>query len=755
MLTHIALACAMALSPSTQGTSRNSTPPASASRAASSSSRAPVRANIVSTISGVDRALFHIRTSDGHGSGFQYRTAGYVLTNRHVVSASPLGSTVTLRPVRTSKEGSVGLGDPIDGTVRFKHPELDVAVIEIPQSRTASCLLPITTEGGKHVARGLELYAHGFPGTTGQVVAPTISRGLLSAHYEDPVTGQTFYLTDTALSPGSSGGPVTDSRGAVVGIATAVSIVRDGAGNSWGYVLPIRAIEEALSCREGLVALPKPFSAAAHVKAISASTSADKAAVAYHTAIEDATKRCSSAAELGNAVEELLRAVRATKLKLPRTGYRTYNEATLGSATTLVSRMIELALSGEDNSVDTVMTRALRSGDMFEWSGEVLQRTFEPMSEQDRMAAVGELLAEHASGLSKSIKAADRNCADLLRAVDALQSDVPMDRRTIRTVSKSLATLLVTRMNLGMVDPDQIDPDDQDLPVAVRQRLRTCRATLQNAMDDWHALPADCKDVADAMLAEIVDGDGHSGGDAGGRARGGHGAGTAEGMAAALKLWTDAGFSVWGQVQKGTADGVSDAFTVDFDEAPAIVWCGVRSPNVRDFTLAVKDSDGDTVYQLGSITQRDVTWHGVELTSDGKVNMTFASDGPRDYPYEFVMVYRTSPLPQARAAFRQSWPQGLEVACQSLVLEAGQSDQYQFDARDWSSFGVLATDVRGNDIDIEVLDPSDLRVASDTLDDSTPIVRVEGTERGKYTIRYRNAGRSVAIVDSIIFGIRR
>jgi len=755
MLTHIALACALALSLAPQGASRNSTPPASAPRATSSTSRAPVRANVVSTIAGVDRALFHIRTSEGHGSGFQYRTAGYVLTNRHVVSSSPLGTTVTLRPVRTSQDGSVGLGDPIEGTVRFKHPELDVAVIEIPQSRTASCLLPINTEGGKHVARGLELYAHGFPGTTGPAVAPTISRGLLSAHYEDPVTGQTFYLTDTALSPGSSGGPVTDSRGAVVGIATAVSIVRDGAGNSWGYVLPIRAVEEALSCREGLAALPKPFSAAAHVRAISASTSADKAAVAYHTAIEDATKRCSSAAELGSAVEELLRAVRATKLKLPRTGYRTYNEATLSSATTLVSRMIELALSGEDNSVDTVMTRALRSGDMFEWSGEVLQRTFEPMSEQERMAAVGELLAEHASGLSKSIKAANRNCAELLKAVDAMKSDTPMDRRTIRTVAKSLATLLVTRMNMAMVDPNQLDPDDQDLPVAVRQRLRTCRTALQNAMDDWAALPEDCRGVADAMLAEIAAGEGDGRDAAGGAAGRDRGAGEAAGMESALTLWTGAGFSVWGKVQSDTAAGTSGGFTLDFDEAPAIVWCGVRSPNVRDFTLAVKDSDGDPVYQLGSIRQRDVTWHGVELVGDGKVNMTFASDGPRDYPYEFVMVYRTSPLPKARAAFRQSWPQGVEVACKSLVLDAGQSDEYRFDARDWSSFGVLATDVRGNDVDIEVLDPSDLSVASDTLDDSTPIVRVEGTERGKYTIRYRNAGRSVAIVDSIIFGIRR
>ncbi|MBU3728102.1 MAG: trypsin-like peptidase domain-containing protein [Phycisphaerales bacterium] len=750
MLTHLSLACALALSLAPQGTSRSSTPPASASRSSSSASGAPVRANVVSTVSGVDRALFHIRTSEGHGSGFQYRTAGYVLTNRHVVSSSPVGSKVTLRPVRTSQDGSVGLGDPIEGTVRFKHPELDVAVIEIPQSRTASCLLPIATEGGKHVARGLELYAHGFPGTTGPVVTPTISRGLLSAHYEDPLTGQTLYLTDTALSPGSSGGPVTDSRGAVVGIATAVSIVRDGAGNSWGYVLPIRAVEEALKCREGLAALPKPFSASRHVKAITGSASADKAVVAYRAGIEDAVKQCGSAAELGGAVQELLRALQSTRVTLPRTGYRTYNEATLGSATTLLTRTLELALSGEEGADETAMMMALRSTEMSEWAAGVLERTFSPMTDHDRASALGELLAEHASGLSASIKSADRKCADLLKAADAIESGRPADRSTLRTVSKSLATLLVTRMNLAMVDPDKIDADDRDLPLPVRQRLRTCRATLQNCMDEWSALPEDCRGVADAMLADLS-----PGGEEGNRADGAPARAASDGLTAALKMWTDAGFTVWGEVQSGRSDSRSDGFNISFDKAPAIAWCGVRSPKVTDFTHSVKDSDGDPLQQIGSIQQRDITWHGVELPGDGRVDMTFTSDGPLDYPYEFVVVYRASPYPAMRAAFRKSWPESLEVARQSLILAPGQSDEYRFEAHPWSSFGLMATDVRGSDIDIEVLDPDGRQVGADTEDESTAFVRVDNAERGSYTMRYRNAGRSVVIVDSIIFGVRR
>jgi hypothetical protein len=756
MLTHTLLACALALSLSTQGTPRSSTPTAPAPRSSSGPSSATVRASTVTTISGVDRALFHIRTSEGQGSGFQYRTAGYVLTNRHVVSASPVGSAVTLRPVRTSQDGSVGLGEPIEGTVRFKHPELDVAVIEIPPSRTASCLMPVSTEGGKHVARGVELYAHGFPSTTGPAVTPTISRGLLSAHYEDAVTGQTFYLTDTALSPGSSGGPVTDARGAVVGIATAVSIVRDGAGTSWGYVLPIRSVEQALKCQNGLAALPKPFSAAAHVKAIAASATADRAVAAYRKGIEDAVKQCASAVELGLAVEELAKALRSNKGTLPKERYKAYNDATLGAATALIGRLFEFGLAGEDESVQEVFARALHSGSVDEWALAVMTRTFEPMSEHDRMVAFAELLAEHAAGLSAMLKLADRDCTEIRKAMSAMESDTPSDRRTIRTLSKSLATLIVTRMNLSMIEPSQIDPDDRKLPLQVRQRLRTCRASLQNCVDEWSALSDECRRVADGMLEDFA-ATAQGGGRARGERAGGddvRGGGEDE-LSAVLPVWREAGFTVWGEVQRGRTEGTSHGFRVDFDESPAIVWCGVRSPMGKGFTLAVKDEDGNQVYQLGSIRQGDVIWHGVEITKDGSLSATFDSDGMRNYPYEFVLVHRESPLVKARPALRAVLPGSVEVACQSLILNPGASDEYKFDARKWSSFIVLATDVRGSDIDMEILDASGRQVAADTDEDSLPIVMVNGADRASYTVRYRNAGRETVILDSIVFGKAR
>lgn len=741
MTAQLIVACALALTPQSAG--RPSKPSAPATRPATPSSA-------VASVSGVDRALFYIRTDEGSGSGFQYRASGYVLTNRHVVHAAPVGSTVNLRPVRTSEDGSVGLGESIKGTVRFKHPELDVAVIEIPPSRETSCLMPVTTPGGKHVARGVELYAHGFPATTGPVVTPTISRGLLSAHYADPVTGQTLYLTDTALSPGSSGGPVTDSRGAVVGIATAVSIVQDGAGTSWGYVLPIRSIEDALKCREGFSALPRPFSIEPHVKAIAASTTADKAALAYKKAIEEASRQCASALELGRAFEELTASLQSSKGTLPKDKYKAFNEASLSAATTLLGRLFEFVLTGEDESVERVLSKAIESDAMQKWHDAVITRTFGPMSESDRLLAVAELLSEHASGLSALLKSAGRDCASLQSAVKALDSEGASTRSSVRALSKALASLIVTRANLAMVDPEIIDPDSPELPLPVRQRLRICRAALQNCADEWMGLPEDCRRVAEDLVEQLESPS------EGVQRRDPPNAGP-EGAAldSALELWTRAGFSVWGTVQRGRAEGASHGFSLDFDEAPAIAWVGVRSPSGSDFSVTVKDSRGATITEVGSIRQRDVTWSGVEILADSKISARFESKGVQDYPYEFVVVYRQSPLAQARLAIEAAVPGFREVGCKSLVLNPGETDEFAFDARQWSAFTLFATDVRGADIDIEVLDENKRRVAVDTENDSNPIVSVTDAGRGEYLLRFKNAGSSLAIVDSVIYGKRR
>lgn len=741
MTAQLVVACALALMPQSAGR---------ASKPASPATRPATAASAVASVSGVDRALFHIRTDDGSGSGFQYRTAGYVLTNRHVVHAAPVGATVNLRPVRTSEDGSVGLGEPITGTVRFKHPELDVAVIEIPPSRDTSCLMPITTAGGKHVARGVELYAHGFPATTGPVVTPTISRGLLSAHYADPVTGQTLYLTDTALSPGSSGGPVTDSRGAVVGIATAVSIVQDGAGTSWGYVLPIRSIEEALKCREGFSALPRPFSVAPHVKAIASSTTADRAAIAYRKAIEEASRQCASALELARAFEELTASLQSSKGTLPKDRYKAFNEASLSAATTLLGRLFEFGLTGEDESVERALSTAIESDALQKWHDAVITRTFGPMSERDRLVAVAELLSEHASGLSALLTSSGRDCAALQSAVSALDSDGASNRSSVRALSKALASLIVTRANLAMVDPEIIDPDSPELPLPVRQRLRTCRAALQNCLDEWMALPADCRRVAEDLVEQLESPpDGAKRRDPPEEGRKG------SALDSALSLWTQAGFSVWGGVQRGRTEGASHAFSLDFDEAPAMAWLGVRSPDGSEFSVTVKDSRGRTITEVGSIRQGDVTWSGVELLSDSKIVARFESSGVRDYQYEFVVVYRQSPLAQARLAIEAAMPGFREVGCRSLVLNPGETDEFAFDASEWSAFTLFATDVRGSDIDIEVLDAGKRRVAVDTENDSNPIVSVTEAARGEYMLRFRNAGRSLAIVDSVIYGKRR
>ena len=64
-----------------------------------------------------------------------------------------------------------------------------------------------------------------------------------------------------------------------------VAIV-DGAGNSWGYILPIRAVEQALSCQRGASSLPKPFDVQQQAASIRTCASLDACMAAYARGVE-------------------------------------------------------------------------------------------------------------------------------------------------------------------------------------------------------------------------------------------------------------------------------------------------------------------------------------------------------------------------------------------------------------------------------------------------------------------------------------
>ncbi len=138
-----------------------------------------------------------ILTGAGSGSGFLVSTDGYVLTDAHVV-----GDEKNVR-VRWS-DGLETLA-----TVERVSMKRDVAVIKTnARDRT-----PLALRRGS-VALGQRVYAIGSPG--GKKFESTVSSGVISA--DRVFDGLRYIQSDVTVSHGSSGGPLLDENGAVIGL---------------------------------------------------------------------------------------------------------------------------------------------------------------------------------------------------------------------------------------------------------------------------------------------------------------------------------------------------------------------------------------------------------------------------------------------------------------------------------------------------------------------------------------------------------
>lgn len=143
-------------------------------------------------------AVVTILTGLGSGSGFLVSSDGYILTDAHVV-----GDEKTVR-VRWS-DGLEGLA-----TVERAIKNRDVAIIKAnPRDRS-----PLPPKRGP-VTPGDRVYAIGSP--NGKGFAGTVSSGVISA--DRTIDGLRYIQSDTAISPGSSGGPLLDENGSVIGIS--------------------------------------------------------------------------------------------------------------------------------------------------------------------------------------------------------------------------------------------------------------------------------------------------------------------------------------------------------------------------------------------------------------------------------------------------------------------------------------------------------------------------------------------------------
>jgi len=202
------------------------------------------------------------------GSGFLVSPAGYVITNDHVVSAEERtvrrgGVTVRVKVNVTRIE----VDFPSDGTrlearVDATDPDLDLAILSVSGTD-----LPFFALGDSDaLSPGQPVKVIGFPyGQAVEVGGPvdadtipnaTISKGTIGALRAGSEGDARYIQTDAPVYPGSSGGPMFDEHGRVIGVVR-MRLERNAAAGP-GFAIPVNLVKDFLAANSLERVFPAP-----------------------------------------------------------------------------------------------------------------------------------------------------------------------------------------------------------------------------------------------------------------------------------------------------------------------------------------------------------------------------------------------------------------------------------------------------------------------------------------------------------------
>jgi serine protease Do len=166
----------------------------------------------------------------GSGSGVVVDSAGYIVTNAHVVRGAsrirvevpvaPEGQSLLARKSRIVQARLVGLDD-----------ETDLAVLRIE----VTGLRPLAFGDSDALKAGQVVLAFGSP----MGLQNSVSLGIVSAvaRQLEPESPMVYVQTDASINPGNSGGPLVDAKGRLVGINT-LMVSPSGANSGLGFAAP-------------------------------------------------------------------------------------------------------------------------------------------------------------------------------------------------------------------------------------------------------------------------------------------------------------------------------------------------------------------------------------------------------------------------------------------------------------------------------------------------------------------------------------
>jgi S1-C subfamily serine protease len=180
-----------------------------------------------------------VRSVEESGSGVIIRVPNHrgplVITNNHVIAqAAPEQISINLADGRLLRPGRV-----------WADPESDVAILRLDLADN----LPTATLGDSDKARvGQWVLAIGSPFGLNQ----TVTHGIVSARERGQISlGSTirikdFLQTDAAINPGSSGGPLVNLDGEVIGINTAIAS-HNGSNSGVAFSIPINLVKRVMT----------------------------------------------------------------------------------------------------------------------------------------------------------------------------------------------------------------------------------------------------------------------------------------------------------------------------------------------------------------------------------------------------------------------------------------------------------------------------------------------------------------------------